>query len=162
MRSCLICILDMRLKIIDFNLQVHLPKAWELKIIHKENYRKSVSSEVVLPPGIILCMCPANERQCYNVTSSLIGWAHIWNNPWLPQLLWGILLHGFRHFCWNESEVIPDQGPIFSSQTFFSSCLSVSLIFLVAAVNTLRTEQHGWHFADNIFKYISLNEGILN
>ena len=27
--------------------------------------------------GIILCMCPANERWCYNVTSSLIGWAHI-------------------------------------------------------------------------------------
>ena len=24
--------------------------------------------------GIILCMCPANERQCYIVTSSLIGW----------------------------------------------------------------------------------------
>ena len=23
--------------------------------------------------GIILCMCPANERRCYSVTSSLIG-----------------------------------------------------------------------------------------
>ena len=27
-------------------------------------------------PGIILCMRPANERRRYNVTSSLIGWAH--------------------------------------------------------------------------------------
>ena len=27
-------------------------------------------------PGIIFCMCSANERQRYNVTSSLIGWAH--------------------------------------------------------------------------------------
>ena len=26
--------------------------------------------------GIILCMRPANERRRYNVTSSLIGWAH--------------------------------------------------------------------------------------
>ena len=32
--------------------------------------------------GIILCMCPANERQCYNVMSSLIGWAHTQNDPW--------------------------------------------------------------------------------
>ena len=28
--------------------------------------------------GINLCMCPANERR-YNVTSSLIGWAHTEN-----------------------------------------------------------------------------------
>ena len=32
--------------------------------------------------GIILCMRPANERRRYNVTSSLIGWAHIQNDPW--------------------------------------------------------------------------------
>ena len=32
--------------------------------------------------GIILCMSPANERQRYNVTSSLIDWAHVHNDPW--------------------------------------------------------------------------------
>ena len=32
--------------------------------------------------GIILCMHPANERQHYNITSSLIGWAHAQNDPW--------------------------------------------------------------------------------
>ena len=32
--------------------------------------------------GLILCMRPANERWCYNVTSSLIGWAHSQNGPW--------------------------------------------------------------------------------
>ena len=26
-------------------------------------------------------MCPANERRRYNVTSSLIGWAHVQNDP---------------------------------------------------------------------------------
>ena len=31
--------------------------------------------------GIILCMRPANEQQCYNATSSLIGWAHTQNDP---------------------------------------------------------------------------------
>ena len=29
----------------------------------------------------ILCMRPANERWRYNVTSSLIGWAHAQNDP---------------------------------------------------------------------------------
>ena len=32
--------------------------------------------------GIILCMCPGNERWRYNVTPSLIGWAHTQNDPW--------------------------------------------------------------------------------
>ena len=31
--------------------------------------------------GIILCVHPANERRRYNVTSSLIGWAHTQNTP---------------------------------------------------------------------------------
>ena len=31
--------------------------------------------------GIILCTCAANERRRYNVTSSLIGWAHTQNDP---------------------------------------------------------------------------------
>ena len=36
---------------------------------------------------IILCMCPANERRCYNITSSLIGWAHTQNDPCLFEVL---------------------------------------------------------------------------
>ena len=31
---------------------------------------------------IILCMHPANETQCYNVMSSLIGWAHPQKDSW--------------------------------------------------------------------------------
>ena len=30
---------------------------------------------------IFLCMCQANDRWCYNVTSSLIGWAHSQIDP---------------------------------------------------------------------------------
>ena len=32
-------------------------------------------------PGIILWVGPANERRCYIVTSSFIGWAHTQNDP---------------------------------------------------------------------------------
>ena len=35
--------------------------------------------------GIILCMHPANERWCYRVTPSLIGWVHTQSDPWV----WG-------------------------------------------------------------------------
>ena len=37
------------------------------------------STRWVMDAGIILCMRPANERRCYNVTSSPIGWAHTQN-----------------------------------------------------------------------------------
>ena len=31
--------------------------------------------------GLILGLCPANERRRYKVTPSLIGWAQTWNEP---------------------------------------------------------------------------------
>ena len=37
--------------------------------------------------GIVLYMQPANERWRYNVTSSLIGWAHIQNDPCIFYIL---------------------------------------------------------------------------
>ena len=33
--------------------------------------------------GLILGLCPANERCCYKVMPSLIGWAQTQNQPWL-------------------------------------------------------------------------------
>ena len=36
----------------------------------------------LLPTGTILLICPANQRPCYFVTSSLIGWPHTQNDPW--------------------------------------------------------------------------------
>ena len=32
--------------------------------------------------GIILCICPADERRCCNVTLTLIGWVHSHKDPW--------------------------------------------------------------------------------
>ena len=43
--------------------------------------------------GIILCMRPANERRRYNVTSSLIGWAHTQNDPCCDFSMARIILH---------------------------------------------------------------------
>ena len=43
--------------------------------------------------GMILGLCPANERRRYFVTISLIGWAQTWNQPCLPCM--------FRHWCIN-------------------------------------------------------------
>ena len=38
--------------------------------------------------GIILSMRPPIERRRYNVTSSLIGWAHAQNDPWKWLSFW--------------------------------------------------------------------------
>ena len=46
-------------------------------------------SHVAPPSGINYGMRPANERRCYNVTASLIGWAHTQNNPCSIHKPWG-------------------------------------------------------------------------
>ena len=49
-------------------------------------------SFVVLFPGIILFMYPANERWCYTITQSSIGWAPTQDDPWfLSQRLWHVM-----------------------------------------------------------------------
>ena len=52
--------------------------------------------------GTILCMRPANERQCYIVTSSLIGWGHTQNDLWQCRPFLG---HLGPHCCWHWSQV---------------------------------------------------------
>ena len=52
--------------------------------------------------GIILCKRPANERRCYNVTSSLIGWAFTENAPCINTFYSSFYphlshLHTFQH-----------------------------------------------------------------
>ena len=40
----------------------------------------------LMPSGTILCMCPANERRRYNVTSSPIGWVYAQTDPCLVMI----------------------------------------------------------------------------
>ena len=47
--------------------------------LFKHNYHSGyllIKKNHLTLPGIILWICPANKRWCYNVTLSLIGWAH--------------------------------------------------------------------------------------
>ena len=37
-------------------------------------------------PGLILGLHPANERRCYFVTTSLIGWVQAWNQHWIHNV----------------------------------------------------------------------------
>ena len=55
--------------------------------------------------GIILCMCPANERWRYIVTSSPIGWVHTQNNF---HVCWIVLTHWGRvtHICVSKLTII--------------------------------------------------------
>ena len=56
--------------------------------------------------GIILWICPVNERLHYNVTPSLIGWAHTQNDPW----------------SWNEKGAILFYCHLVSYDTHFFKC----------------------------------------
>ena len=57
---------------------------------------------------VILYMCSAHERRCYIVTLSLIGWAHIQNDPWfygIYSLQWqhhGTTNHWQLHCLFNS------------------------------------------------------------
>ena len=42
---------------------------------------------IVDTSGLILCLCPANYRRCYFVTTSLIGWAQAYNEPYAFNIL---------------------------------------------------------------------------
>ena len=54
---------------------VYAPSQWETTL------QWSIISLWLELIGIILCMRLANERQCYNVTLSLICWAYTQNDP---------------------------------------------------------------------------------
>ena len=47
---------------------------------------------IYLIAWIILCMCPASEKQHYNVISSLIGWAHTHTDP--------CIINGYLYIIW--------------------------------------------------------------
>ena len=57
----------------------------------KSHTKYIIAREISEEAGIILCMCPANWRPCYNVTSSLIGWAPTQNDSWEACILFIII-----------------------------------------------------------------------
>ena len=57
-------------------------KSWTVDGSKKDG-RQIVLSHMAA--GIVLCMDSANERRRYNVTSSLIAWAHNKIEPWTVE-----------------------------------------------------------------------------
>ena len=89
------------------------PKCTESRHVSLESWLLAVSCHIngiikanndfmmIIGPGIILCMRPANESRRYNVTSSLIGWMHTQNDPCRPiTFVWSVslLLCQARHW----------------------------------------------------------------
>ena len=72
--------------------------------------------------GIILYMHPANERRRYNVTSSLIGWMHILNDPCfgisLLQWFW------YKFWIWVVGHKMGQQQFFFLIREF---CMFISI-----------------------------------
>ena len=64
--------------------KIYLNIRYYINWTDNQNFRlwDGQAKSCLLWAGIILCMRPTNERQCYNVVLSLIGRAHSQNNPW--------------------------------------------------------------------------------
>ena len=67
--------------------------------------------------GIVLCMCPANKRQHYIVTSSLIGWVH--THKMIPVVVHSITLAPPKVAWWFDKPQfanMPPPSPFFESK----------------------------------------------
>ena len=62
-------------------------------------------------PGIILWLCPANERRRCIITSSLIGWVHVPNDDlWLPRLYRKWFWRNVRHIAHRRDNIVQVNG----------------------------------------------------
>ena len=93
----------------------------------------------------ILCMCPANGRRCYNVTSSLIGWTHMLNDPCIRCLLhvfgrkFSISIGCFITIMWYEA-------PAFSVPLHVSQGCSIHEYFI--------RNWHNWWVRLSVDRYL--------
>ena len=56
--------------------------------------------------GLILGLCPANERRRYKVTPSLIGWAQTYNQPCIYMNRWKPPFSFLLFLAWNSLLVV--------------------------------------------------------
>ena len=98
-------------------------------------------------------MGSANERRCYNVTSSFIGWAYPQNESWYWEgsvHKQACLILRIGHACrWTSPSHCYGLPPV-----------TILGPLLLIRFNTLRPRQNGRHFADDIFKCIFFNENV--
>ena len=155
-------------------------KSWQLNFLFNSFFKLRTKRTTL--PEILLWMHPANERRRYNVTSSLIGWAHSQNAPCITCSLWGestgnLGVSTIGH--WSDSCLSTISVPVYGrpagilgyqrnilEQLGWSKKSNLTQTPLchtrgpcpVWHIDTLRARHNGHHFADDIFKYISLNE----
>ena len=99
--------------------------------------------DCIITPGIILHIRPANERRRYNVTSSLIGWAHTQNEPnhWclyterqLPRFYFAwfgpVTVYPTRQYCYNKRCCFVDSVVLLLYiASIWIHCFSCSVLF---------------------------------
>ena len=90
-------------------------------------YTLTLTIEWMVSSDICNCMCPANERWCYNVTSSLIGWAHTQNDPCCMVLQWcfGIIVLIYLLLLYHQTSTLFFKLLLYFI-SYFSSFLYIS------------------------------------
>ena len=101
-------------------------------------------------------MRPANERQRYIVTSSLIGWTHTQNDPCMSEDIFPWQQFLVSHVA-GKSKSIAVHGMRGGDQLGW---LSLGCGERYWDINTLRPRQNVRHFPEDIFKCIFLNENV--
>ena len=122
----------------DKCLQLRCQHQWPFVIKLASDHTMAIS--YLSHPGIILCMCPANERQRYIVTSSLIGCAHTQNDPCPPHNCW------FLSVRWaspsSSTHLPPGQnGRHFADDIF--KCIFVNEKFCISVQTSLKFVPRG-------------------
>ena len=82
----------------------------------KQHIYHITATNPLRPAGIILCMCPANERRRYNVTSSLIGWAHAQDDHW-AWTKWPTVCRPHFQMHWLEWIFIENFNEVYPSRS---------------------------------------------
>ena len=108
-------------------------------------------------------MHPANERPRYIVTSSLIGWAHTQNDPWIIQAFhnktyWTRQKILSNHLCIYHQQEVGSGGSAVIDIDHVWLLFGTDHVIVSLDINSSPPGQNGRHFADDIFKCMFVNE----
>ena len=90
---------------------------------------------------------------------------HLYFRAWCPTSPWVLISSQIGRYILST----PHQGIWYDQGKMWPNCYKAKLwwwffchmLYVPAmSTNSLRPRQNGWHFADNIFKCISLNENV--
>ena len=147
------------------------------KCVSSPQYYFRFSSVHLHPPHTILIFFIHNLASCQCLSGTyqiaIYGIGHAWlvtlpvgTMEWAPKT--SLLVPHFGHYIWSVEDLRRSYWIwIESTQIAFlldldeaskNTCYTLSC--LISLLNTLRLRQNGRHFADDVFKYIFLNEKV--